>query len=254
MTDMAIAVLGGRARWAAERRFYTAMSIAMFLVAYIGFARSFFLRPLFPDWPAPAEPIFYVHGALFATWCVLLITQASLVGLARVDLHRRMGIGGAVLAAAMVAAGFFGALVAAQRPTGFVGVPVPPLQFLAVPMFDITLFGTFVWLAVARRRDAQAHKRWMILATVNLLGAAFARWPGVLELGNPFVYFGLADLFIVALALWDFRSRGRLHPATLWGGLAIVVSQPLRLAVMGTPAWLAAAEWLTGPLSPTPPL
>jgi hypothetical protein len=103
-----------------------------------------------------------------------------------------------------------------------------------------------VTLAIVGRRDPQAHKRWMVLATVNLLGAAFARWPGVASLGSPFVYFGLADLFIVALAIWDFRSRGRLHGATLWGGLAIILSQPLRLALSETDAWLGFAGWATG--------
>jgi hypothetical protein len=243
---MPTAALGARAHWTAERRFYTAITVAIFLVTYVGFARTFFLRPLFPDRPAPTEPFFLLHGALFAAWCVLLVVQASLINLARVDLHRRLGTWGAVLAAAMVAAGVFGALVAAHRPTGFVGVPVPPLQFLAVPLCDMMLFAAFTGIAVARRHDAQAHKRWMILATVNLLGAAFARWPGVAEMGNPLIYFGLADLFIVALAVWDFRTRGRLHPATAWGGLVLIASQPLRLVVMGSPAWLAFAAWATG--------
>jgi hypothetical protein len=65
-------------------------------------------------------------------------------------------------------------------------------------------------------------------------------------MGNPLIFFGFADLFIVALAAWDFRSRGRLHPATVWGGLVLIASQPLRLTVMGTPAWLAFAAWATG--------
>jgi hypothetical protein len=235
-----------RSRWTAERRFYTAMAVAMFVVAFVGFSRSFFLRPLFPDWPSPREPIFYLHGALFAAWCVLLIVQAALVGLGRTPLHRRLGVGGALLAMAMVVTGLLGSIVAANRPGGFVGVPVPPLQFLTIPIFDMVLFGSFVALAIARRRDPQAHKRWMILATVNLLGAAFARWPGVLQLGGPLLFFALADLFILALAVWDLRSRGRLHPATLWGGLLIIVSQPLRLAIMDTPAWLAFAAWFAG--------
>jgi hypothetical protein len=168
------------------------------------------------------------------------------VGAGRTDVHRRLGTWGGALAAAMVVFGITGALIAAHRPTGFVGIPVPPLQFLAVPLFDMLLFGAFVTLAIVGRRDPQAHKRWMALATVNLLAAALARWPGVHELGNPLVYFGLADLFIVALAAWDLRSRGRLHRVTLWGGLAIVLSQPLRLALSGTPAWLAFAGWATG--------
>jgi hypothetical protein len=50
----------------------------------------------------------------------------------------------------------------------------------------------------------------------------------------------------VALAVWDLRSRGRLHPVTLWAGLGYILSQPLRLALSGTEAWLAFARWATG--------
>lgn len=238
---MNTATMAPRARWTAERVFFTGLSLAMFFVVYVGFARSFYLHAWFPERPAPTEPIFLIHGLAFSAWCVLLVLQPSLVALRRVDLHRRLGIAGAVLAGAMVGLGIVGALVAAHRPGGFLGVPVPPLQFLAVPLFDIVLFGTFVALGIANRRDAQAHKRWMVLATANLLGAAFARWPGLAP--NPLVFFALADLVIVALVVWDIRSRGRLHPVTLAGGLSIVASQPLKLFISGTAAWLAFAQW-----------
>jgi hypothetical protein len=231
---------------AVEHRFYLVTTLAMLLAVVIGFSRSFFLRPLFPGWPSPSEPFFYVHGVLFAAWCVLLAGQAALVSGGRTPLHRTVGWYGAGLATAMVATGTYAALLAANRPTGFTGIPVPPLQFLAVPGFDIVLFSAFVALAVVKRRDAQVHKRLMLLATVNLLAAAFARWPLVYAAGNPVLYFGLADLFIVAMAIRDLRTRGRLHPVVLWGGLTIIASQPLRLAVSGTPAWLVFASWAAG--------
>ena len=241
---MSTAAVAVRSRWTAEHRFHTAMGLAMLAVVYVGFARSFFLRPFFPEWPSPVEPVFYVHGIAFAGWCVLLVVQASLVGFGRTALHRRVGVLGGGLAGAMVALGIVGAITAAGREGGFLGVPVPPLQFLIVPLFDVALFATFVALAIRRRRDPQAHKRWMLLATLNLLPAAFARWPVVFETGNPFVYFGLSWLFVVALAAWDWRTRGRLHPVTLWGGAATIVSLPLRLALSGSAAWLALAERL----------
>ena len=228
----------------AERRFFTGMALAILATVVVGFARSFFLRPLFPDWPTPSEAIFYVHGAFFAAWIALLVIQASLVAAGRTQRHRSIGPYGAVLAAAMVVLGTVAALIAARRATGFTQIPVPPLQFLAIPMFDMILFATFVWLAVANRRDPQAHKRWMLLATINLVTAAIARWPGVFGSG-PIVFFGLTDLFIVALAIWDFRARGRLHRVTLWGGLLTIISQPLRLVVSGTETWLAFAHWAT---------
>jgi hypothetical protein len=229
----------------AERRFFTGMALAMMATVFVGFSRSFFLRPLFPDWPSPSESIFYVHGVLFTAWIVLLVVQASLVARGRTALHRKIGPFSAVLAAAMVVLGTLGALIAARRATGFVGIPVPALQFLAIPIFDMVLFATFVSLAIAQRRSPQSHKRWMLLATVNLLPAAIARWPGVNPLG-PLGFFGLTDLFVVALAIWDFRARGRLHPVTRWGGLLFIASQPLRLVVSNTEGWLAFARWATG--------
>lgn len=238
-------LMGSPNRASTEHRFFTGMALAILVTVIVGFSRSFFLRPLFPEWPSPPEMIFYVHGAVFTAWIVLFVAQASLVASGRTERHRKIGPFSAVLAVAMVVLGTLGALIAARRATGFVGIPIPPLQFLAVPIFDMILFSTFVWLAIAQRRNPQTHKRWMLLATVNLVTAAIARWPGVLALG-PLAFFGLTDLFIVALAIWDFRTRGRLHPVTLWGGLLTIVSQPLRLVVSSTEGWLVFARWATG--------
>jgi hypothetical protein len=43
----------------------------------------------------------------------------------------------------------------------------------------------------------------------------------------------------------DLVTRKKVHPATIWGVLLIVVSQPVRLMIVGTPAWMAFASWLT---------
>jgi hypothetical protein len=142
------------------------------------------------------------------------------------------------VAAAVVVTGVAGALIAARRPGGFMGIPVPPAEFLLVPLTDLTLFAVFVSLAIVRRGDAQSHKRLMIVGSLCLLDAAIARWPIVVDLGNPLVFFALTDLFLIPLVIWDLRTRGRLHPVTLWAGLLLVVSQPLRLWLSGTEAWL----------------
>ena len=229
----------------AERRFYTGMAFAILVTVLVGFARSFFLRPLFPEHPSPTEPIFYVHGGLFTLWIVVFVVQVVLVAQRRVDLHRRIGAFGGVLVSLMVVFGVLGALKAAIRTTGFIGIPVPPLKFLAIPVFDMILFPSFVAVALLQRNNAQSHKRWMLIATLNLITAAIARWPVVADLG-PLAYFALTDLFVVALAIWDFRSMGKLHRATLVGGLLLIISQPLRLAISGTAAWLTFADWATG--------
>jgi hypothetical protein len=51
---------------------------------------------------------------------------------------------------------------------------------------------------------------------------------------------------VVTLPTWDFQTRRRPHPATLWGGLLTIISKPMRLAVSGTEGWRAFARWATG--------
>jgi hypothetical protein len=237
----------GRNRGLAERRFYTFMSLAIFAAVYLGFARTFFLRPWFPEAAAVAapEPFFYLHGAVFTTWFVLLVVQPNLVAAGRTDLHRMLGKFGAAVAASMVVVGVIGALIAARRAGGFMGVPIPPAQFLTIPLMDMVTFAILIGAALLKRRDVQAHKRLMLIGSIAVMDAAVARWPGIAATSNPVVtFFVLTDLFLVPLVIWDLRTRGRLHPATLWGGLLVIASQPFRLWLAGTAAWLGFASRL----------
>jgi hypothetical protein len=241
---MATATIGRSGR-NAEHRFYSGMAIAILAVVVLGFARSFFLRPFFPEYQSstPPEGFFYaVHGVLFAVWVALLVVQSGLVATRRVAVHRRLGWVGVGLAVLMVGAGVAAARMAALRPTGFMAIPVPAAEFVLIPLADMVLFPLFVALAVLKRRDAQAHKRFMLAASINLLGAAVARIP-FLPPGNPLVFFGVTDLFFVAMVVWDLSSLGRLHRATIAGALITIASQPLRIILSGTEAWAAFARW-----------
>ena len=232
-----------------ERTFYFVMAVCMATVVFIGFSRTFFLRFWFPEAEALAAPetIFYVHGVFFSAWIAFLIVQTVLVKTGRIQQHRTLGWLGAAIAVCVLLLGVYGSLVAAQRPDGFIGVPIPPLQFLVVPFFDIVLFGLFVGLAIAWRQDSGSHKRLMLLATINLLEAAFVRFPlEFIANGAPLTSFGLTDIFIAILVIWDLRTLRRLHPVTLWAGLLIIVSQPLRLMISDTQTWLRFAAWLVG--------
>jgi uncharacterized membrane protein YozB (DUF420 family) len=227
-----------------ERTFHLAMSLALLGAVLLGFSRSFYLHAWFPERAVPPEPFFVLHGVVFTAWFVLLPVQALLIARRQPQVHRVLGAAGAVLALAMVIVGVHGAAIAAARPEGFVGLPIPGWQFMIVPITDMLLFTAFVTLAVAKRRDAQAHKRWMLLASVAIITAACARWPIVDTYANPFVFFAVANLFLIPLLVRDWATRGKLHPATLWGVLVIVASQPIRLALSGTDAWRATADQL----------
>jgi hypothetical protein len=214
----------------------------MALVVFAGFARTYYLRPFVPptSLPGPLTPIIHVHGVIFTAWMILLVVQARLVASHRVVIHRRLGLLSIPLAILLIGVGSVTALQAVLRGVAPPGIDAR--QFLVVPLFALVVFGVLYGAAIAYRSRPQAHKRLMLLATMALLPPALARWI-VFYLGfGPPVVLALATLFVVPLVLWDFRTRGRLHPATLWGGLFLVLSVPVRLAIAFTDRWLAIAD------------
>jgi hypothetical protein len=224
-----------------RRRFYTGIALAIAVTVFAGFAPTYYLRPWFQS--TPLGGLVHLHGVVFSAWVLLFAVQSTLISAGRVRLHRRLGVGGAVLAALLVAVGTATAIAGARRAAGPPGVP--PLMFLAVPFFDMVVFTGLAGAGLWYRRRADVHKRLMALATIALLAAPIARLPfGARMVGIPGV-FALSDLFIVACIAYDLATLRRVHPATVWGGLAIVISQPLRLAISGTGLWLGFARWLT---------
>ena len=229
----------------AERRFYGGMAVALLAVAILGFAPTYFLRPLLPV-PSPAPPaltnLVHLHAFLFTAWVVLLFIQTRFVAARRIDLHRRLGVIAAGVAIVMVVVGVLVALHAVLR--GIAPFGIDPHRFLIVPLVAITLFAVFVVAGIrARQRDPQVHKRCMLLGTIALLPPAVARWALLFGLGPP-VVLGVATLFVVPLFVWDWKALGRIHPVTLWGGLTLAVSAPLRILVSRTDEWVALSHWL----------
>jgi len=222
--------------WRRERAFFTAMALAAGLAVFVGFARTYYLKPLYGTPPLPW--LVHAHGLLFTAWIILLIVQTCLIGIKRTDLHRRMGVFGAILASVMTVVAYFTAIGALHRGKD-------SAEFLIVPLTSVVLFPTFVAAALLMRRNPDSHKRLMFIATAELLLAAVGRWPVVQYLGALGDY-AVTDTFIVALLAYDFVTRRRPHPATVWAGLIFIGSQPLRQWLGGTTTWLTFVHWLAG--------
>src|SRR5438270_7841211 len=223
-----------------ERMFYSGMAFAILMVILVGFSRTFYLRPYFHS--ERLIPLLILHGILFSSWLALFVTQTTLIATKRTRIHMKLGIAGGVLAALMIIIGTFTAIVRAKGPSPIPGVN--PLSFLTIPLGDMLVFGILVGAAFYFRRKLDTHKRLMLLASIALLPAGVARWPiGFIETGGPLMFYGLADLFIIPCLIYDFATRGRPHKASVLGGALIVISDPLRLVIGGTHAWLVFATW-----------
>jgi hypothetical protein len=224
------------------RRFYVGMTAAAMVTIFAGFAQTYYLEPFIGS-VASIPAFVHMHAITFSAWLVLFLCQTSLVAADRVDIHRRLGIAGGILAAMMVVLGVSTAIYGARHGWN-PGGPFPDaLAFLIVPLDDIALFAGFVSAGLSNRNRPEVHKRLMMLATIGgLLWPAIVRIPFVR--GVPPLMFGLILLFVVAGPIYDVRTRGRIHPVNLWGGLLILASFPIRTLIGRTDAWRSVAEWI----------
>ena len=85
----------------------------------------------------------------------------------------------------------------------------------------------------------------MSLAALSLLPPGVSRWP--IAVGNPAPVVSVALLvFTASLAVHDHLTVGRIHRVSLWGGLALLLSVPVRVVLGQTAAWHRFAAWLLG--------
>lgn len=234
-------------RWTSDRLFYSGMGLALALTTFCGFAPSFYLSRwlVAPSSTPPWTGLLYLHGAVFTLWLLLLVVQPLLIAGRNIRLHRTIGVGGAVVAAGMFLLGNLAA-IAAMRGGGFIGLG-DPYVFYAVPFFSLNSFAATMVLAILWRNRPEAHKRLILLANVGIIGAAIARIDvAPVQAGAPLTFIFLPNLIIVAGMIFDWRTRGRVHPVWIWGGLAMLVSQLAMMAMMGTGAWHGFAETMAG--------
>jgi hypothetical protein len=83
----------------------------------------------------------------------------------------------------------------------------------------------------------------MLLTMVVFTAPAFGRMP---IFPGPTGFMLVPLTFVAALWIWDRRTLGHIHKATLWGSLVVAASLILPLAIGFTAPWLAFAQWATG--------
>ena len=109
-------------------------------------------------------------------------------------------------------------------------------------------------------RRPDTHKRFMLVANVIILAPALGRIARVYFLGNPHVppipaeirlplnlFVLLASEALIAAAIWyDWRTRGRPHPVSLFG--AALIPGLMALNVVGrlglTDGWQSFMLWM----------
>ena len=194
-------------------------------------------------------PIVLVHGVVFFGWLVLFTVQVLLIRSRRVDIHRKLGLAGAVMVPLMVILGLE-ANVVAQRLHFAQGES--QLNFMILPITDMIMLAGLAGSGLLLRKNPVVHKRLMLLATVNLTDAGFGRWVGpwiAAHAGDGFLAFIVQncvclDLIIIAAMVYDQVTRGRIHPVYRIAFPLILANQALTSAIYHSPAWIPIARYL----------
>jgi FtsH-binding integral membrane protein len=212
----------------------------MLASVFLGFGPTYYWAGVF-NAPLPSR-IIHLHGAVFSCWILLLIVQNSLASVGRVDIHKKLGLAGFLLACLMVIVGWVAATDRLARGTAPPGLDT--YFFYIVPMTDMIIFGTLIFFAFRTRRDPSTHKRIIYVATVGVLIAAIARFP-VRWLFHNAAHAAIASYaFLLILVGYDLWSTRKVHRATLWAGAFLIFVQQIRLPIGRTAAWHSLAAWV----------
>jgi hypothetical protein len=195
--------------------------------------------------------IVHFHAVAFVSWLVLFTVQVALIRAGRADIHRKLGVAGAVLAGVMVFLGPATALIYDAHEYATSGTTP---EFLAVQFIDILAFATFTGTGLLLRRSSAAHKRLMLMGLIYISDAGFARFL------NPFaaaplghgllglmatLYLG-SDLLMLGLGAYDLATRRKLHPAYMIGLAWAFTLQLTACTLLNNAGWKAMSLHLIG--------
>ena len=231
-----------------DRNFFLLMVALLWLGVLMGFVPEILGR-------VRAHHLFaavvYFHAAVFVGWLLLLTTQVLLIRARRVDLHRELGMAGTALYGAMLVLGITTSVVVDHD---LFGTPRSDPSFLSIQLADMLAFGVLGGLAIAWRKNPDAHKRLIIIATICISNAGFSRWwaPGLEKvLGDG--YWGtwaqlyLADLLLIAaVGAYDLTSRRRLYSAYVLGAVWGLGVELAAVCLYLRPWWKPVATVLIG--------
>lgn len=236
-----------------DRNFFLLWVLLIWLGIIVGFGRE--IHQQIETHQSAPPLIVFIHAAAFVGWLALLTAQVLLIRARRVDIHRKLGIAGMLLAGVMVILGTAAAVTMARLQ--FAGNGTLP-AILSVQFADMLAFTGLAGSAFVVLKRPAAHKRLILLATLYISDAGFARalgWNGapipwlfqLLHLGGGGSLEGFwpdmgalcfgNDVLILGLGVYDWITRRRLHPAYVAGVVYVMVLQLMAVALMVNPLW-----------------
>lgn len=192
----------------------------------------------------------HIHGIAFFAWIGLYVLQTQLVASRKVARHREIGLLGFLLTGAVILLGYWMTQRAAEIRLAN-GVS-RPYEFSWYNLSDIGLFAGFMLGAVLLvTRHTDWHRRLVYVAALCLMAPAATRWTLKLPYLDPVALdvavYAIVYPFLIALALYDRRTLGKMHTATLISSCILPLVHISNAFIARTDWWNDIAPGLIGP-------
>src|SRR5215471_9774883 len=166
--------------------FFMGMALLGFLAVFIGFGKT--LPPAIKDVRTPS--LIFIHGAFSFGWLCLFFVQATLIRYNNFKLHKLFGLLGLVIALGAALTMPLAGVFEVQKELQTEGISAYSNMFGTVT--TAIMFLGIVIAGVLNRKNPQAHKRLMLLATIVILWVAWFRFRHYFpSVPRPDIWFGL---------------------------------------------------------------
>ena len=203
-------------------------------------------------------PIIHIHFVLVMLWIAMLIAQPFLIKFKKVSIHRTLGKISYVLVPLVLISGFLMIRLSYYRQINMGHAKIADgltqntnaqilqnaADFQAIAVFYVLWFAFFYSLAIINRRRSAAHARYMVAASLTLLGPTVDRimfiplglefFPG--GISSMWVSFILIDFVLLLLLYKDYQHKRPLKTLLICL-LVYIPGQFLHFAILGHEWW-----------------
>jgi hypothetical protein len=231
---MSETIAGQKVKHEFKPSFFFWMTVVMSVFVFGGFGLTYW-RPMFTNTLPSLPPVIHVHGLAYTFWMVLLMTQAYLINVRSIALHRTLGTFGIAMAGVLLVTGFvitalFGKHMGVDPSSDY-------LNLMYLSWVAILSFACLFTLAIRHVRQPENHKRLILFACIPLLPPGINRLYmvslGLTELPLLATYLTM-DAMVIAILAYDWRNTGKLGTASMIGASFVFLQQILHVPVVNS--------------------
>ncbi|WP_026965957.1 hypothetical protein [Algoriphagus terrigena] len=193
------------------KNYFSWASIFLLVLSLVAFSDNLFYDI---GQESNSDPKFIIHGLFFLAWFVILVIQSNFIRKGDLLAHRKWGMWGMGIALGVILSTFYVFYEVYEGWSEMEG-------FVKANRILTLTFAIYILLAYVNRKTPAAHKRYLFVGTLYILGPVIDRVADKLG-GSSDLSFFLFETIIwhglfISLLIYDWNALKKLHPISWMG-------------------------------------